>query len=291
MSTSYAEEHARAEPLRVSDPALLFEGRADRLAKLAPGSSTPEYLVLLSRVAAGQRAAVREVPVQPVGPPGDGPPLQAERVPRDGAWRRMLGLVLGSAKAPGLPLETLDTLRRLSDSGVSHLEALADAVLAGTVPPDRVAWAPFVGAALQAWFGVLAARLDPAKVSGGRDACPVCGSPPVASIVQGKDRLRYFSCSLCTAEWNFPRLHCVICGKDDELAYYGIDGDPGAQAEACGRCRIYVKLFDQDKRPGLDPAADDAATLALDLMLAEEGWRRVGVNLYLAAGTAESPPQ
>ena len=283
MSASYTEEHAQAQPLRLAEPALLFEGRAARLVQLAEGHSAGDFLLLLARIARGQAVAVREVPVHPVRAPGEGPPLAADRLPRDDAWRRMLGVVLSSAKAPDLPVETQDALRRLAGSGVPQLEALADRVLAGEVPPEDVACAPFVGAALQAWFAALAARLDPAAVPAGGAGCPACGTPPVAGVVQGKDRLRYLSCALCAAEWNFSRVHCTVCGKDDDLAYYGVDAFPGAKAEACGRCRAYVKLFDEEKRAGAEPAADDAATLALDLMLAEEGWRRLGSNLYLPA--------
>ncbi len=293
MTIESIGEPAQAVPLRLPDPALLFEGRAGRLAKLAEGSATPEYLLLLSRVAAGQRRAVRDVPVSPVRAPapapGDEPPLRAERVPRDATWRRMLSVVLSAAEAPGLPPETVTALRQLSGAGAAELEALADAVLAGDVPADRVAAAPFVGAALQAWFGALSARLDPAVVPAGSAACPACGSPPVASVIQARDRLRYLSCSLCVAEWNFPRLHCIVCRKDDQLAYYGVEGDPGVKGEACGRCRVYVKVFDVEKRAGVEPVADDLATLALDVMLAEEGWRRAASNLYLAAPAVEPP--
>jgi FdhE protein len=288
-----AEAVERTAQVRIHDPALLFEARAKRLRALAAGHSAGDWLLLLSRVADGQRAAVREIAVTPVpaalGSPRAevGPPLAVEDLPRDGAWRRMLGIVLAAAKAPGLPVETLDALRRLGDSGASQLEAIADAVLAGDVAPDRLAAAPFVGAALQAWFAVLAARLDPASLRPGTDACPACGSPPVAGVVQGGDRLRFLSCSLCTSEWNVPRLRCVLCGDEGDLAYYEVEGDHGGKAEACPSCRAYVKLFDEEKRPGLDPAADDAATLALDLLLAEDGWSRVGANLYLATA---APP-
>jgi FdhE protein len=278
-------EPAKADPFRVPDPALLFEGRAGRLAKLAEGSPTPEYLTLLSRVATGQRSAVRDVPVKPARAPGQGPPLLAEAVPRDETWQRMLGIVIAAARAPGLPAETTGALRRLSEPDVSSLESLAGAVLGGSVPPDRLACAPFVGAALQAWFGALASLLDPATVAAaGGPTCPACGSPPVAGVVQASDRLRYLSCLLCGAEWNFPRLQCLACGKDDALAYYGVDALPGVKAEACGRCRAYTKVFEQEKRPGVEPAADDVATIALDLVLAQDGWQRVGGNLYLAAG-------
>ncbi len=126
------------------------------------------------------------------------------------------------------------------------------------------------------------ARLDPASLGAGSGACPVCGSPPVAGVVQGGDRLRFLSCSLCASEWNVPRVRCVLCGGEGDLAYYEVEGDAGGRAEACPSCRAYVKLFDEEKRPGVDPAADDAATLALDLLLAEDGWSRVGANLYLA---------
>jgi FdhE protein len=284
VSTSYTEEHAQAQPLRLPDPALLFEARAARLAKLAEGHPVGEFLLLCSRIAAGQAAAVRQVAVEAARVEGGGPPLDPERLRRDGAWRRMLGVVLGAASGPGLPAETQEVLRRLGEDHEDELEALADALLAGEIPERGLASAPFVGAALQAWFSALAARLDPASVPAGKPAtCPVCGSPPVASLVQAKDRLRYLSCALCSAEWNHSRVHCVVCGKDDDLAYYGSEAEPGAKAEACGRCRVYLKLFDEESRLGVEPAADDVATLPLDLKLAEDGWRRLGVNLYLVA--------
>ncbi len=287
-----AEAAGRTAPVRVHDPALHFEARAARLRALAAGHSAADWLLLLARVAEGQRVAVREISVAPAhaapASPGarPGAPLLADAIPRDGAWRRMLGIVLSSARAPGLPIETLDALRRLEDSGVSHLERIADGVLAGEVPPDRLACAPFVGAALQAWFTALASRLDPAALPGGADACPACGSPPVAGVVQGGDRLRFLSCSLCATEWNVPRLRCVLCGGEGDLAYYEIEGDAGGKAEACPACRAYVKLFDEEQRPGVEPAADDAATIALDLLLAERGFGRVGPNLYVAAASA-----
>jgi len=274
---------AVAEPLRLPEPVLLFEARAARLRALAQGHAAADWLLFLARVADGQRVAAREIRAVDVRAAGEGPPLACDRLPRDGAWRRMLGIVLTAARAPGLPIETQEALRRLSDSGVSHLEALADGVIAGYVPADRLGCAPFVGAALQAWFGALAAGVDPAKVAlaPGGAHCPVCGAPPVAGVIQAKDRLRYVSCSLCGAEWNVPRLRCTACGGEARLDYLHVEGDDGAKAEACGACRAYLKLFDEDERAGVEPCADDAATLALDVLLGEEGHARAGVNLYL----------
>jgi FdhE protein len=272
------------DAVRLPDPARLFEARAARLRSLSEGHAAGNWLRLLARVAQGQRAAVIEV-VPPPAPAmaREGAPLAPALVARDATWRRMLQAILGAASAPGVPPETVDTLRRLSALDAAQLEALAHGVLAGEVPPDHVACAPFVGAALQAWFAAVASRLDPASVPRRDDGCPVCGSPPVAGVIRGGDRRRHLSCALCASEWDAPRLRCTTCGREEGLAYFHAEGDEGARAEACSGCRAYLKLFDEERRPGAEPAADDAATLALDLRLAEEGWRRAGPNLYVGA--------
>jgi FdhE protein len=271
-------------PIRLPDPALLFRARADRLAALAPGSPAEGYLLLLSRIARGQLRAVREIAV-PAIPRGGARPIAPSRLPREAAWRRMLGVVLAEAKQPGLPAEALFAIRRLEDDGVTALDRLADAVLAGRlgpeVAPDALATAPFVGAALQAWFAANAAAVDLAGVEPAQGGCPLCGAPPVAGIVLGDDRLRYLACSLCGAEWHLARVHCASCRDNAALSYFSIEGERGVQAEACEACHTYVKLFDLRDRPGAEPLADDAATIPLDLLVAEEGYARGGVNVLL----------
>jgi FdhE protein len=293
---------ALADPpaLRLADPRLLFEARAARFRKLAAGHAAPEWLALLAQLAHGQAVAVREVrPVRPASPAG-GPPLAAGRLARDGAWRRMLAVILAAIRTEDLPPEAQVAVGRAAALGADELEPLAGALLDGAFPssPDllrpaergrgkddeRAACAPFLGAALQAWLAALAAGLDPGAAPAATGACPVCGGPPVAGVVQGNDRLRYVTCALCTAEWNVVRARCVSCDTAAPPEYLHVEGQQGAKAEACPTCRSYVKLFDQLERPGADAAADDAATVALDLLLAEEGWLRAGPNLYVSAG-------
>lgn len=288
MSEPTAPERMGEVPLlHLPDPGRLFDARARRLAALAEGHAAPEWLRLLSRVAAGQALAVREIR-PPAVDRRPGRPLAAVELARDGAWRRMLGLVVDAVRAPGLPVETQDALRRLADSGEAHLEALADGVLSGALPPEQVACGPFVGAALQAWLAALAARLDPAPSQAAATepdgACPVCGGPPVAARVRASDRLRFVTCALCASEWNVPRVRCVACDTSAGPEYLHLEGEPGAKAEACPTCRTYLKLFDEEQRPGSDPAADDAATIALDLLLADAGFHRAGPNLYVGLG-------
>jgi FdhE protein len=276
---------AATAPLRIPLPALLFEERAARLAALAPSSAPGEYLVLLSRMARGQARAVREITVPGGTPRGGSRPIAPSRMPREAAWRRMLGLVVAESRAPGLPRQAQDAIRRLEDDGVNTLERLAEAVLAGRVSPDlapdALATAPFVGAALQAYYGALAAGVDPAAVEPAERGCPLCGSPPVAGIVQGDDRVRYLCCALCGAQWYVPRIRCTSCQAGHAVSYLEIGEVPGARAEACDACRSYLKLFDLAKRPGAEAVADDVATLALDLLVAEEGYARGGANLLL----------
>ena len=61
-------------------------------------------------------------------------------------------------------------------------------------------------------------------------------------------------------------------------------GAGSAKAEACPSCKAYTKLLYVEEDPRLEPFADDVATLSLDLLMAEEGWVRHGVNLFLLTG-------
>jgi len=103
--------------------------------------------------------------------------------------------------------------------------------------------------------------------------------------VLGDDRLRYLTCSLCAAEWHLTRVMCATCRATDGISYFSIEGDPDtAKAEACERCRTYLKLFYLERAPRAEALADDVATLSLDLLLSEEGYSRGGVNLFLLPG-------
>jgi FdhE protein len=199
----------------------------------------------------------------------------------------MLAVILSAARAPGLPPETEEALRRVGEADAGALEALADAIVAGAVPRGLVGAAPFAGAALQAWLSALAAGLDPSALGHGEGSCPACGGPPVAAVMQGGDRFRYVSCAFCAAEWHVPRVRCVLCAGE-QLEYLHAEGDRGAKAEACRSCGAYLKLLDGEARPGAEAAADDAATIALDLLVADEGYHRAGPNLYVAPGACDA---
>jgi FdhE protein len=92
---------------------------------------------------------------------------------------------------------------------------------------------------------------------------------------------RFCACSLCATMWNVVRVKCLMCGSTDGVSFREIEGNPNVKGETCEKCRNYVKILYQVNDPALDPMADDVASLGLDMLLAEEGWKRGGHNPFL----------
>ena len=82
--------------------------------------------------------------------------------------------------------------------------------------------------------------------------------------------------------WNVVRVKCVLCSATGGISYHTIEGKSDTvKAETCDSCRAYVKILYQVNDPALEPLADDVATLVLDVLMAEGGWRRGGHNPFL----------
>ncbi|MFL5263739.1 MAG: formate dehydrogenase accessory protein FdhE [Anaeromyxobacteraceae bacterium] len=291
-------------PLRLPKPARVFARRAERFLALAPGNTLGEYLHLLGRLAQAQVAALERMPFDSAARRSGGTegalalPLDAMNHRRDPVWHDLLARIVQTMGQGDLPAETRAALELLAILPPPELEALADRVLANAVVGSDLAAGPFVAAALQVYFTALAARLDAAAIAPRRDACPVCGSQPVTGVVLGDDKVRYLVCSLCASEWHRTRVECTVCEKGANVTYYTVEGDAAAKeplsrgaarAEACSACKVYTKLFYTEKDPALEPFADDIATLPLDLLMAENGWERHGVNLFLLPGEVRAP--
>jgi FdhE protein len=302
-------------PLRLPKPARVFARRAERFLALAPGNTLGEYLQLLGRLAQAQVAALEVMPfdsaalrsgraeggtaaLRSLGTGALALPLDATNHRRDPVWHDVLARIVQTMGQGDLPAETRAALELLAILPPPELEALADRVLANAVVGSDLAAGPFVAAALQVYFTTLAARLDAAAIAPRRDACPVCGSQPVTGVVLGDDKVRYLVCSLCASEWHRTRVECTVCEKGANVTYYTVEGDAAAKeplsrgaakAEACSACKVYTKLFYTEKDPALEPFADDVATLPLDLLMAENGWERHGVNLFLLPGEVRAP--
>jgi FdhE protein len=82
--------------------------------------------------------------------------------------------------------------------------------------------------------------------------------------------------------WNVVRVKCALCGSTDGISCRAIEGGPGTvKAETCDKCRSYVKVLYQVSDRLLEPLADDVASLGLDMLLGEEGWKRGAHNPFL----------
>jgi FdhE protein len=286
-----------AEPrfVRLAEPASLFRGRAERLRALAAGHTLAPYLTFLAELVTVQERFAADA-LLPAGPPGaeskgaepgeERAPLERTSFAADDALLAVTDALLDAFTAIAMPEPAEDAVGRLRAADATARKAALQRVLAEPVPSDALAEHALLSAALQVVFVRLAAGLDPERLRPVADgACPVCGSPPLASVLvgwKGARGTRYCACGLCGTLWNYVRIKCTLCGSTKGIAYHGIETDAGTiKAESCESCRRYVKIFHQQKAPELEPLADDVGSLGLDLLMRETGFARGGVNPFL----------
>lgn len=281
----------------------LFAARAERFDQLADGHSLADWLGFLARLTRAQDQALLALPDLPL-PDATAlqhahayrmPVLPAQSWPRGPSWHGVLQQLIDAVLAD-TPAAARADLTRLRALPTPELEALAERVLNADLAGDDATLLTYVGAALQVVWTAQAMRLDgtlaPIDVPG---VCPCCGYLPVASVVktvsagdQSIANLRYLHCALCNTEWNLVRVKCAACDANDSISYRQLEGpditQPGAmRAETCDRCKSYLKIVYQEQG-GVDPVADDLATLALDILVDEAGYARAGPNLLLVPG-------
>ncbi|GHD66120.1 protein FdhE [Luteimonas padinae] len=283
-------DHTRIPRLRIPERAGVFSDRAARLRSLADASTIEGYLRLMARLAEAQQRALKSFEAPAIDDDvlaqarrHEMPPLPATGLARDPAWRallaRLLDEVAGDAGTPAQAVAACNALAHTLDTAPERVEQMADALLAGRVEGADVAPAPFVMAALQVYWTAMASGLRESQLPvGAFGLCPTCGTPPVASVVRiggAHDGYRYLCCPLCSCEWHLERVKCSHCATTKGIAYHYIEGGrDGVKAEACDGCRSYRKIFYQDKDPFMEPVADDLGSLALDMLMGEEGYAR-----------------
>ncbi|MBS0374464.1 MAG: formate dehydrogenase accessory protein FdhE [Proteobacteria bacterium] len=287
---------ARSVPrLLAPDPARLYARRAARLRALAAQDSLGGYLGFAAAIAAAQHEAAAAIAPALPDPAALArarehgmPPLPAQGLARGAEWRAALQCIVGElARSTAFPPAVAAVCARLRDAAPAALEAMATRLLAADGTDPDPAAAPFVAAALQVYWSALAARLDVAAFAPTAPSatCPACGSAPVASIVKSaapSSGYRYLHCALCATEWHRVRVECTACGATQGVAYQSIEGGPAAiRAESCDGCRRYRKIFYAEHDPEVEPLADDLASIALDLLLADAGFARASANPLL----------
>ncbi|HEX2012827.1 MAG TPA: formate dehydrogenase accessory protein FdhE [Roseateles sp.] len=306
--------------LRLPEPGLFAE-RELRLRQLAAGHAMRDYLLFCAELARGQHELMQRPDALPLPTPvqieaaanAGRPLLDVLAWPRDPAWREGLrALMQGlAARVPAGPAR--DTALRLAAADDAHLEAQAERLLSGVMLGLDLGSAPLIAAALQLHWARLIAQVqarhgsDPLAPFGRIDdplACPCCGSRPTASITRiGAEGsgFRYLACSLCAAQWHYVRIKCTHCQSTKGISFQALQDLEGrgqadaaaVQVECCASCGHYLKIVHMEKDPQVEPIADDLASLTLDLLVAETGLQRHGVNLLLLFGdpdSASAPP-
>ena len=287
-------EVARPPFARLPDPASLFHLRAARFAALAQHHELGRYLRFMAALADAQHRSLDRLP-NPAIPADDArqraaefgmPPLDRNQFAVDAAFEATFEHLFSLAQGLEMPEAARAGLFRARAADPAARDAMVHAVLADSVPIEALAEHVYVAAALQVHFARMAAHLDTKSLVPVSDgACPVCGGPPVSSMVvgwHGAHGTRFCACALCATLWNYVRIKCTLCGSTKGIGYLEIDGGGEAvKAETCDSCRGYVKILHQHQDPSLEPVADDVATLGLDLMVRDAGYRRGSVNPFL----------
>ncbi len=299
--------------IRLPRPAEVFSSRAARLRELAAGNAIGDYLRLMATLVEAQHVALLECAQIEAGTADSAqvalarehhmPLLQAAGRRREPGWRDLLvRLCAAVAAAKGFPASVADTCARIVQAPHDEIETQADALLTARHAEVDAAMAPFVMAALQVCWVDMASRfaladVQPLDIPG---ICPVCGTLPVASIIrtaQPYQSYRFLHCALCATEWHMVRVMCTQCQATKDIGYHSIDagaeagqepraghglpGEDAVRAESCETCHTYRKILYREKDPGVDPVADDLATVTLDLLMTEAGYHRGSGNPLL----------
>jgi FdhE protein len=279
---------------RLPDPSTMFARRAARFRSLAAASTLESYLIFLADLSDVQHR-LQDGLAEEADIPADAgvraqqfamPPLDRSRFKPDSTfdetWRRLLT----ACERVAMPDSAGLALARVKAAAGDGKIDLIRGVLSNAAPTEALGERLFAAAVLEVHFARRAARLDAKTLRPvGQGACPACGSPPVSSVVVGwrdAQATRFCVCSLCGTLWNYPRIKCTLCAATKDIAYQQIvGGSATVKAETCESCHSYVKVMQQRDEAALDPIADDVATLALDILLRDSGFRRGAVNPYL----------
>ncbi|MFT7772385.1 formate dehydrogenase accessory protein FdhE [Roseateles sp.] len=294
----------------------VFAERALRLRELAAGHAMGDFLRFVAELADAQHRALSAQVAVPLPTPGqidaaarNGQPLlPAEAWRREPVWLESLRALLNDVArhlADGQPKAAVLQLAAASDE---YLETQAGRLLGGVMLGLDLAAAPLIAAGLQLhWVRLVrqtaAHAPGPIAAFGRTDdptLCPCCGSRPVASLERlGSDGARYLACGLCATQWHYVRIKCAHCQSTKGISLQSLVGtdetnsttaDAVVQAECCSECGHYLKLMHPARDNGLEPLADDLATLTLDLLVSEAGLQRQGVNLLLLFGEPDEAP-
>jgi formate dehydrogenase accessory protein FdhE len=145
----------------------------------------------------------------------------------------------------------------------------------------------FARAALQPWVSRDAPGDPTYEAAEGKPqlCCAHCGQPPIVSVLREDKSAeavrRSLVCSLCSREWDFPRVLCPSCKEErpEKLPRYSAQETPWMRIEACDSCGKYLKSVDLTLNWEAEPVVDELASTPLDVIAHEHGYTKIAPNL------------
>jgi len=112
--------------------------------------------------------------------------------------------------------------------------------------------------------------------------CPICGSFPSLSLLKEETGKRYLLCSFCGYQWRIDRLICPFCDNKEQnsLSYLYAEGEEAYRIDLCEKCHQYIKTIDMRILEESDPSLEDLATLHLDILAKQKGYKRPVPNPF-----------
>jgi len=287
---------SRAPFAFLPDAPEMFRRRSERFEALAEGNPLAPYLRFLAQLTAAQADIAAELPAP--APITDEqlqraqahqmPPLDRNVMIAAPGLQDVVDRFLAAIEPAEKPPQAADALRGLREATRETRDAMLRNVAADSIPFESLPQHIYLSAATQIYAAKLAGTLDASRlVPVGTGLCPVCGGPPVSSMVvgnQGAEGARYAACAFCGTAWNEVRIKCLACGTTKGIGYKAVEAEgeeATVKAETCDECRSWLKIFYQNKNPSLEAVADDVASLGLDLLMQETEYRRAGFDPFL----------
>jgi FdhE protein len=102
------------------------------------------------------------------------------------------------------------------------------------------------------------------------------------NLLKGEGGKRYSLCSYCGYEWRIDRLSCAVCGNKEQqlLSYFCGEGEEAHRIDLCDICHHYIKTIDYRTLEASDPSLEDIATLHLDILASQKGYKRPVPNSW-----------
>lgn len=282
MPTTSELEEARARWVRLTanDPALesiadFHERRLDAIAE------RPAAQVTLRVDATEAKRAMRAG--EPLLVAGE---FEVDLAEVEEELRSVASLLRVSAKGPAA-----DVARAIASAPASLADLLAAALRGDEARLEAAAFAlnlpaaelaPLLELAVQPalWRVAEQALLLTDFAGWERGYCPVCGAWPLYAELVGAQRERHLRCGRCGTRWAWSILLCPYCGNDDHRTL-GVLENPEERehlrVDTCERCKGCLKsiaAFTPVGAPQL--AAEDTATVHLDVAARERGYTRPG---------------